>query len=1400
MSPRLRSRAPAVLLLCSTFFCSAGLSAQQKPTSALSTRSEIAQPAPQGRFLGKLKASVGGGPRIRDKLAAVQQLQVLDFTTVSAGTQAGPSFALHPTIQTARIPTVVEHGDFDRDGHQDLAVTSGYDDEIWIYRGSGNGSFARPYIVPLTHGVSPIAMKIVDIRKNGILDIVVANVDSNSLGVLLGNGDGTFSHEYMYSLPGSPSNIAVADFDSDGKLDLVTNLFEYDPYYFLKGDGTGKFGGPVFTGTNWNFGELVAFIPADINRDGKMDIVQAGIGDASILIGDGTGHFWLSPNFAPMLPDSYLYDLALGDFDEDGCDDVAATYRKGYARVFFGRCDGTFRDEFASIRTGDGGASIRAADLNGDDHLDLVAGGSFGGYASFEGNPAYSGNLMSVAFGDGNGSFSDASTYRGAMDQWSMTIADFNGDHALDVVTASQAYDVLVHFTNDGAGIFDSPSGLALSKFPLWGGMDFADVNGDARTDIVFFESYSTEYGFGVLLSSDTGFRGPQYYTTGSSRIGDFKLADFRHSGRPDFIAVADDYSNSTGKLMFAPNAGDGKYGSMVATSLQGAWGKIGIGDFNRDGSLDVVAAGSSSGDPRGTQQLGVFFGNGGGSFTAGPRAFFSTAAYVSYLYVADFNRDGVLDVLVNASLSVWQFIGKGDGTFQTRAIPVLSEPLTLADVNRDGCPDIIQYDSPNPVDGVFSNPKITIYTCQSDGSFAQQQTYTPYDGLAVEPQPMVQMGWPYGSITGDFNGDGNIDIAAFQRASAAYYDQAVYVQFLIGDGTGMFTPTFHLLDYLRSGPAPRYAIDLDGDGRSELVEVSDHRSSFDIVQSGAAPRLQLFTDPRPMGSTSIGYIVLNLPSQGASRIYLSSSDLSVAVPAYVDVPSGQVIKEFTFTLSSSATWRNVIELNAQMGTDTARAYVSRKPTTSVSLDVTPPPSPTFLKGSPSDIYTVQLSSLPGYSTTLDLACGGLPPGVTCKFDATKVSVPAGGKVSTQFRIVTSPTAPTWWVSQSMEVTASDSSYTLRQNAPISFLQFTAELSPISEVQPPASTATPFNINGVPPYTFTVTGLPAGASWSVDGDQVDPPATSQLTFHLNLAQQLDAGDYPFTARITSMGQTIDAVSSFRVIPPPGFELIFPVGSQRTVQAGDAISGWFSVRSLNHFAGSVGFSCVAPEGATCTVRPQSLQLSNYSEEGAYVDVQTSTGSAVGTYDVRVQGRASNSVNAASFPLTIAKFTSSPVAMTMKQHESGTQDVTISVEGTYQGQVMVGCQKNSAPISCVVEPQLVTIGSQKSFVSSVRITASTLSDKHSDPLRPQILLGSVLTFGILLTAVRRGRAGNTLVVCLIAAAFIVSCGGGGGGGISPPPPPQPRTYTVQLTVSIYPGGKAVTSGEFSLTINP
>jgi hypothetical protein len=126
-------------------------------------------------------------------------------------------------ITVGNNPSSIVAADFNGDGKLDLAITNQNDNTVTILLGNGDGTFSPAPGSPISVGTAPNAIALGDFLGNGKLDLVVANSGSNNVTLLLGNGDGTFTQasNSPFAVGKGPSSIAVADFNGDGRLDLV---------------------------------------------------------------------------------------------------------------------------------------------------------------------------------------------------------------------------------------------------------------------------------------------------------------------------------------------------------------------------------------------------------------------------------------------------------------------------------------------------------------------------------------------------------------------------------------------------------------------------------------------------------------------------------------------------------------------------------------------------------------------------------------------------------------------------------------------------------------------------------------------------------------------------------------------------------------------------------------------------------------------------------------------------------------------------------------------------------------------------------------------------------------------------------------------------------------------------
>jgi hypothetical protein len=314
-----------------------------------------------------------------------------------------------------------------------------------------------------------------DLNGDGKPDLVVSN-DGNVISVFLGNGDGSFGPELL--LPSISSKAVIADFNGDGKLDIVTveNSFTGGALRLFLGNGDGTFTSTADTTFYSGYLSYSSLAVGDFNGDGKLDVVVVGGGpsQAYVLLGNGDGTFGPAAGFGSL---NQTYGVAVGDFNGDGKLDVAWTDSgSSSVAVLFGNGDGTFQPQVEWSANGYPSALV-VADFNGDGYPDIAVanegpvGGSAGGTA--------------ILLNNGNGTFASPVTYVPGSEDFFLAADDVNGDGKIDLVV-QQAYpsQQTLIFLGSGDGTF-STTPLALTTGSNMHSYAVVDLNDDGAPDIV---------------------------------------------------------------------------------------------------------------------------------------------------------------------------------------------------------------------------------------------------------------------------------------------------------------------------------------------------------------------------------------------------------------------------------------------------------------------------------------------------------------------------------------------------------------------------------------------------------------------------------------------------------------------------------------------------------------------------------------------------------------------------------------------------------------------------------------------------------------------------------------------------------------------------------------------------
>jgi len=423
-------------------------------------------------------------------------------------------------------------------------------------------------------GFAAVSLAAADLNGDGKLDLVAANLDDGQhqerfLGVLLGNGDGTFLSAVPYDTGGlslssgdlTSISLVIADVNRDGKLDLVvsnqgSNGTPDGSVGVLLGNGDGTFQPVVTYDSGGQFASSVFVV--DLNGDGKPDIVVAnctatastgcvaangaGNGTVGVLLGNGDGTFRSVLIYSSGSPEFfYAPPILVTDINHDGKPDLLignyglnSSNGEGSIGVLLGNGDGSFQPVVLYDSGGQAVTSIAVLDVNGDGMPDLVE-------ANWSGS-------IGVLINNGDGTLHPVKSYAGGGSTFAMVVADLNGDGTPDLVLATFGGPVATLLGN-GDGTFQAPKTYQTGGFSPTS-LAVADVNGDGTLDLLVANECASDLcgslrgTIGVLLGNGDGtMQPPQILDSGGDLAWSILAVDVNSDGRSDLIVA--DYSSS---------------------------------------------------------------------------------------------------------------------------------------------------------------------------------------------------------------------------------------------------------------------------------------------------------------------------------------------------------------------------------------------------------------------------------------------------------------------------------------------------------------------------------------------------------------------------------------------------------------------------------------------------------------------------------------------------------------------------------------------------------------------------------------------------------------------------------------------------------------------------------------
>lgn len=723
-----------------------------------------------------------------------------------------------------------------------------------------------------------------------------------------------------------PRSLAAADFDEDGRLDLVAadstgivlRLFRDEELLI-----SSRADVPV--------AECLSMAVGDVDGDGHADVALSAVGSVAILFGDGAGGF-----SAPAV----VYgaagrhpDLALPDLNGDGLLDVAFPAESSkLLGVVLQTAPRTFLPATTfAVESGDG--RIGAGDFDGDGFADVAVAMS-------------NASALRLFRGDGLGGFSSSALFPLANQPSDLAVADLDGDGRDDLALTFLIDGVVRVFRGD------APSGLVPGSVTVTGQTftraEAVDADGDGTADLVL-----AYLGLDLLPGDGAGGFGARRTIASGLSLSGLAVADLSGDGRADVAAASEFY----GVASLFLGAGGGAFLGAPELATPVPYGVV-SGDFNEDGNADLAMAGWITSSE---YRVFLFYGDGAGGILASGVADLRRSP--SSLFAGDFAGDGHLDLFVGSlsNDSVTYLDGDGVGFTDRGDLAGLLDPagFAMADADGDGAPDLAVANRLYQTVGVyFGNGAGGIASTASlpAGGLSQSIGAADFDGdgfgdfaVAAQPGGIVRVFFggaaraftPVTIETGvgaavsslaaaDVDADGFPDIVLADAAEAA-------IRVLLGDGARGFS-------WAAPSPVPQGAAhvavaDVTGDGRRDAllthgnsglfsVAAGDGRGGFGVPRSYQAG---------PFGTSSA---VADLDEDGRLEIAVTSLGYGRTSLLFFRETAVTACLEGTVNARAGG-GANVLFVNSRIGDSARRLALAR--TDPASILVARPPLATGL-------------------------------------------------------------------------------------------------------------------------------------------------------------------------------------------------------------------------------------------------------------------------------------------------------------------------------------------------------------------------------------------------------------------------------------------------------------------------
>lgn len=696
-----------------------------------------------------------------------------DVVTVS-GVRVDNGLQLETTTAHSlggHIPTQLLLDDLDGDGGLDLIAPSPSTGAVAVVRGAPTGLQGQP---PIATGHAPSSVLTEDFDRDGDRDLVTADETSQVLRFRLASAPQTFdSPAIEVSLAAAPRSLLGGDFNRDGVPDVAA-LTAAGTVEVITRDPSSAF---VSVATTDLGTAPAAALTADLDGDGKLDLVIAHGSGISSWSGDGSGGFHASDSVAIAGGAS---TLAAADFDRDGWLDIAAAHASS-ALLSIARGSTAGLEAAVALPVSGPVAAIATADADASGTIDIALATDLS---------------VEVLLNDGSGAFTvgHAASLAAAT---SLVFLDRDRNGRPELIASADGQTLLSIFQNTtpqrcepglgAAQVFlagDEPTSLVVEDFDQDGKPDVAVANAGVPGGTIGIFRGLGNASFATMDSFLVG-TGPKMIRSG----------DFDEDGWIDLVTA-----NETDGTVSVALSNQGGFSGATSFPAGAGAASLAVGRFDDDVHLDLLVVN------RAAKTVALLAGDGAGGF-AEPIVLHTFSVAPKHVAAADIEGDGDLDFAVTSGQAHF-FQNHGGGSFSLeRAVTVASNPdgLAFGDLDGDGAQDLVT----------------------SSSQFAV--SVTRRTGPATFTSTQVTVGSPNSSVTiEDLDGDGDGDLAVVGPVVGGGLSSTV-IRIVLNDGSGGFGAP-QVFEAGR-GLTEVTGGDFDGDGSIDLAGANAQIDALSVIR-----------------------------------------------------------------------------------------------------------------------------------------------------------------------------------------------------------------------------------------------------------------------------------------------------------------------------------------------------------------------------------------------------------------------------------------------------------------------------------------------------------------------------------------------------------------------------------------